>query len=84
MEKMTKMTDDLFYLMRHLKTFKDLTNNDGAVWAYRWPDGSSIEIYNKKTNEILCMVESPHIAEYICSLNNTSHRFVKEIEAKYV
>ena len=81
---MEKMPSDLFYTMRHLKTFKDLTNSEGAVWAFRWPDGCSIEIYNKITNEVLCTAESPHIAEYICALNNTSHKFVKEIESKYV
>lgn len=81
---MEKMTSELFYNMRYLKTFKDLTNSDGAVWRWRWPDRFSIEIYNINTNEILCTVESPHIAEYICALNNTSHKFVKEIESKYV
>jgi hypothetical protein len=83
MEKLVKMENDLFYMMRHLKTFKTLTNNDDSVWLYRWPNGSSIEIYNKKTNEILCTVESPHIAEYIVSLHNSSNNLVKEVESKY-
>lgn len=81
---MEKMDENLFYNLRHIKTFKGITNNDGSVWRYRWPDGRDIEVYNNKTNEILFYLgHDPQLAEYICSLHNMSHKLINEVESKY-
>lgn len=77
-----KMEDDLFYNLRHLKTFKDLSQNNNTVWRIRWEDGKEIEVYNTTTN-MLFNVPDIHLAEYICSLHNTSKQMIKEVESKY-
>lgn len=82
---MEKMSDNLFYNLRHLKTFKRLSNNENNVWAYRWPDGKEIEVYDKKTKQTLFTVGGDvHFAEYLCSLHNASNILIKEVESKYV
>ena len=79
-----KMESDLFYNLRHLKTFKELTKNNDTVWSYRWPDGGDIEMYDRLTGEVLFKVgHNPQLAEYICCLHNMSNRAIKEIESKY-
>jgi len=77
-----KMEEDLFYNLRHLKTFKQLSNNEGSVWRIRWEDGKEIEVYNTKTN-MSFNVPDIHLAEYICTLHNTSYLMIKEVESKY-
>lgn len=82
---MEKMDNDLFYNLRHLKTFQDLSKNKDAVWAYRWPDAGDIEVYDKASNKFLFNLgQDPHLVEYICSLQNMSNRLIKEVETKYV
>ena len=78
-----KMEDDLFYNLRHIKTFKKLSNNDDSVWRIRWEDGREIEVYNTITN-VSFNVPDIHLAEYICTLHNTSNMMIKEVESKYV
>jgi hypothetical protein len=81
---MDKIEDDLFYNLRHLKIFKSSTNNNDNVWAYRWPEGGDIEMYDKKTDETLFKVgHDPRLAEYICCLHNMSKKLIKEVESKY-
>ena len=77
-----KMEDDLFYNLRHIKTFKKLSNNDDSVWRIRWEDGREIEVYNTITN-VSFNVPDIHLAEYICTLHNTSNMMIKEVESKY-
>lgn len=79
-----KMENDLFYNLRHLKTFKDSSKNQNTVWSYRWPDGGDIEIYIKPNGKTLFKVagHDPQLAEYICSLHNMSNRLIKEVESK--
>ena len=78
-----KMNDDLFYDLRHLKIFKDLSKNNNTVWRIRWEDGKQIEIYNTATN-MTFNVPDIHLAEYICTLHNMSKQMIKEVESKYV
>jgi hypothetical protein len=85
MEKLTKMSDDLFYRMRHLKTFKNLTGNDnGGIWCIKWNDGESPMIYNDRDESIKFYVDNIHLAEYIVSLHNFGGSLIKEVESKYV
>ena len=77
-----KMEDDLFYNLRHIKTFKKLSNNEDSVWRIRWEDGREIEVYNTITN-VSFNVPDIHLAEYICTLHNTSNMMIKEVESKY-
>ena len=77
-----KMEDDLFYNLRHIKTFKKLSNNDDSVWRIRWEDGREIEVYNT-INNVSFNVPDIHLAEYICTLHNTSKMMIKEVESKY-
>lgn len=85
MEKLQKMEENLFYNIRHLKTFKEITKNEAIVWGYRWPDGKPIEVFNKHNNELLFTLgHDIQLAEYICSLHNMSNKLVKEVESKYV
>jgi hypothetical protein len=84
MEKLVKMENDLFYMLRHLKTFKDITgNNNGGIWCIRWNDGEDPMIYNDKDETIKFYVPDIQLAEYIASLHNYNNELVKEIESKY-
>jgi hypothetical protein len=85
MEKLVKMEDDLFYQLRHLKTFRDSSGAKDNVWSYRWPDGGEIEVYEKYGyNKVLFKLgHDPQLAEYICSLHNMSRKLLKEVESKY-
>lgn len=81
---MEKMENDLFYNLRHLKTFKQSSQNQNTVWSYRWPDGEDIEVYIKPNGKTLFKLgHDPQLAEYICSLHNMSNRLIKEVESKY-
>ena len=85
MEKLVKMENDLFYMMRHLKTFKKLTHNDnGGIWCIKWNDGEDPMIYDDKDVSIKFHVPDIQLAEYIVSLHNYSNVLVKEVELKYV
>jgi hypothetical protein len=82
---MEKMPSELFYTMRHLKTFKEITGNDnGGIWCIKWNDGHSPMIYNDKNESIKFYVDDIQLAEYIVTLHNTNRKFLKEIESKYV
>jgi hypothetical protein len=78
------MENELFYNIRHLKTFKDITKNSKTVWAYRYPNNRQIEVYDKNTGNILFMFgHDLQFAEYVCTLHNMSGRLIKEVESKY-
>jgi len=85
MEKLPKMEDDLFYRIRHLKTFQESSGSVDNVWSYRWPDGGDIEVYERfgKERMLFKLGHDPQLAEYICSLHNMSSKLVKEVETKY-
>ena len=85
MEKLPKMEDDLFYRLRHLKTFQESSGSVDNVWGYRWPDGGDIEVYERLGKEriLFKLGHDPQLAEYICSLHNMSRTLVKEVETKY-
>ena len=81
---MEKMENDLFYNIRHLKTFRKSSGNEDVLWAYRWPGGGNIQVYNKLTDRTMFTLgHDPQLAEYICSLNNMCERLLKEVESKY-
>mgnify|MGYP006266911799 CR=1 FL=1 len=83
--KFEKMENDLFYNIRHLKTFQESSGSVDTVWSYRWPDGGDIEVYNRLTDKTMFKLgHDPQLAEYICSLHNMSCRLMKEVESKYV
>jgi len=84
MEKTNKMPEDIFYMLRHLKTFKGLTGNDSSVWRVKWNNGESPMVYNMHNENIKFYVDDIQLAEYIASLHNYSAKLVKEVESKYV
>jgi hypothetical protein len=82
--RMEKENSELFYNLRHLKTFRDMTGNDnGGIWSIMWKDGSEPMIYNDRDKSIAFYVSDIHLAEYIVSLNNMIGRLIKEVESKY-
>lgn len=82
--KMEAANPDLFYNLRHLKTFKENTKQKSTVWSFRWPVGEDIVIFDKVTGKTLFTVgHDPHFAEYLVSLHNMSERLIKEVESKY-
>jgi hypothetical protein len=78
-----KMNEYLYYDIRHLQNFQKLSDNKDTVWAYRWPDGKPIEIYNLNTKKTIFVLNDLHLAEYLCSLHNMSKKLLKEVETKY-
>lgn len=84
MEKLPKMKNDLFYQIRHLKTFRKLSGNEnGGIWCVRWLDGKNPEVYNDRNESIKFTVPDIHLAEYVASLHNSLNTFIKEVESKY-
>ena len=82
--EMEKKNPSLFYNLRHLKMFRDMTGNDnGGIWSIIWKDGSEPMIYNDLDKSISFYVPDIHLAEYIVSLHNMSERMIKELESKY-
>ena len=79
-----KMENDLFYNLRHLKTFKEMTDNSTNVWRIDWSDGGDPSIVSGK--RVICNIPSHDIqlAEYMCALHNMSTMLIKEVESKYV
>jgi hypothetical protein len=70
---MTKPDTNLYYDLRHLKDFRNRSNNDNTVWLVRWPDGGNVEIYKKGECEpMLSLGHDITLAEYICDLHNLS------------
>jgi hypothetical protein len=81
---MTKMSDDLYYQIRHLKTFRSLTGNDnGGIFCVRWKNGEDPEVFNDRDESINLKIDDIHMAEYIASLNNFVMNLIKEVESKY-
>lgn len=79
-----KIDENLFYRMRHIKTFRDLTRNDKTIWMIRWVDGGNVQVYDKFSEKVLFdLGHDIHLAEYICALHNMSGKMIKEIETKY-
>ena len=74
--------DELFYNIRHLKKFMELSGNEKSVWKFRWNDGSPIEVYDKDTGIVLLTIDShdPHLASYICFMQNMIGTLIKEAE----
>jgi hypothetical protein len=82
---MEKADENLFYRLRHLKTFKDITKNTDTIWRYKWPDGGNIQVYDKTTEKTLFELgHDLQLAEYLVSLHNMSKILIKEVESKYV
>lgn len=70
------------WMIKHLKTFAKVTGNDnGGTWRIKWVDGAGDPlIYNNKNESIKFNVSDIMLAEYIVSLHNYTHQFIKEIE----
>lgn len=84
MNEFLKMKDELYYTLRHLKTFKDISNNyNGGIWCIKWNNGENPMIYNDRNESIKFYVDNIHLAEYIVSLHNYSEILIKEVESKY-
>lgn len=78
------MPDDLFYQIRHIKTFREITGNDnGGIWCIRWPDGQEPQIFNDRNESIKFNIDDIHMAEYIVTMNNFVMNLIKEVESKY-
>lgn len=85
MKKIVEMSEDLFYQILNLKTFKETTGNDnGGVWRIKWNDGEIPMIYNDKDESIKFYVDDIQLAVYIVSLHNYSKTLIKEVESNYV
>jgi hypothetical protein len=79
------MDSELFQNLRHLKDFKSLTKNENTYWCYRWPNGKDIEVYDLHTKKTMFTLgHDPHLAQYICDLQNMSNKMIEEVESKYV
>lgn len=79
-----KMENELYYDIRHLKDFKEMTGK-GKVneWRVVWKNGEEVKIC--RGNDVVCSVPNHDVqlATYICSLHNMSANLVKEVEEKY-
>lgn len=81
---MEKMENDLFYNIRHLKAFKEMSGNDnGGIWCVKWKDGEDPLVYNDLDEKINFHVNDIQLAEYVASLHNMLGRLIKEVESKY-
>ena len=75
---------ELFQNLRHLKDFKYMSKNEDNVWAYRWPNGKNIELYDTRTKQTMFTLNhNVHLAQYICDLHNMSNKLIEEVESKY-
>lgn len=75
------MDGKLYYDIRHLKDFRQLSKNSDDIWSYRFNEDGNVEIYNSR-GKIICknLGHDLHLAEYIISLHNMCDRLIKEIE----
>ena len=78
------MNEHLEWMIKHIKTFSEVTGNDnGGIWSIKWADGSNDPmIYNNKNPELNFSVPNIMLAEYIASLHNAAKYLIKEVEFK--
>ncbi len=80
------MPEDLYQNIRRMKDFANRTNHTRTKWAYRWPDGGDVEVFQLPNGgkTMFKLGHDVHLAQYICDLHNMREQMIKEVESKYV